>query len=65
MKAQVHQVRDISLAHAHYGVRAAPVNLDRAIGFGDRAACEDDVVDVAGRFPWIFRLQDPRIAHAD
>jgi hypothetical protein len=64
-KTEIQQVRNIRLPDAHHGVGRAPIDLDCSIRLGNGAAGEDNVVDVAGHLPGIFRLQDPGVTHTD
>ena len=65
IQAKRHQIAHFGFADAHDGVRTAPIDLDRSIGLRDGAAGEHDVVDIPSDFARSFRLQDPRVAHAD
>src|SRR5580658_793192 len=46
--AKGNQISYECLAHTHYCVCAAPIDLDGSVGFRNRAASEDHIVDIAG-----------------
>src|SRR5262245_17389210 len=65
IQAQIDQVGEICLTNAHDRIGSAPVDLDSSISLRSGATGKDDVVDITGDLPWVFRLQNPGIADTD
>src|SRR2546425_1149810 len=59
------KIRFIRFAHTHDRVCAPPIDLHGSIRLRNGTTGKDHVVDIPGDFPGIFRLQNPRVAHAD